>query len=447
MPTEHERPTMPSFHLPALPRHAARPRGPARPPSRLRASVLGLTLLACALALGPVVVPQAARAQSPFAAAVYVNDAAITHYEIDQRRRFLELIGAGGPDPRTRALERLIEERVQEQEARRLGVRLGPDQMNEAMREFAARGELSVDDFLSRMREAGIERETFVNFIRVGVLWRELVQARFGPQVRVTSAQVEQALSVANVRPQTEFLLSEIFLPSDPRFAEIVGPLVPRILAIDTIEEFAEAARGVSGTESAERGGEVPNWIPLASIPEPLNSQLLAAPPNRVIGPIEVPGAIGFFMVRGRRELRDVPTGRTELEYRHVALPGGRSETNIARAAAIRNEVRACPDFGAAVGRAAPELPPEAVQTTTRMLPDLPSGMATELARLNPGQVSANLVEGGELIVVMLCARRLIPDPRPDRAAVEQALINQALVSRAEVYLQTLRAEAEIRRN
>lgn len=438
---------MPRFHLPALPRHAARPRNPARPPSRLRASVLGLTLLACALVLGPVAAPQVARAQSPFAAAVYVNDAAITHYEIDQRRRFLEFIGAGGPDPRARALERLIEERLQEQEARRLGIRLGPDQLTEAMREFAARGELSIDEFMSRMRDAAIERDTFVNFIRVGVLWRELVQARFGPQIRVTPAQVEQALSVANVRPQTEILISEIFLPSDPRFAEIVGPLVPRILAIDTIAEFAEAARGVSATESGERGGEVPNWIPLATLPEALSAQLAAAPLNRVIGPIEVPGAIGFFMIRGRRDLRDVPSGRTELEYRHVALPGGRSETNIARAASIRNAVRACPDFGAAVGRAAPELPPEAVQTTTRMLPDLPSGLATELARLNPGQVSANLVEGGELIVVMLCARRLIPDPRPPREAVEQALLNRALEARAEVYLQTLRAEAEIRRN
>jgi parvulin-like peptidyl-prolyl isomerase len=77
----------------------------------------------------------------------------------------------------------------------------------------------------------------------------------------------------------------------------------------------------------------------------------------------------------------------------------------------------------------------------------LPAGVVTELIRMNPGQVSANLVEGGDLVVVQLCNRRLVPDPRPGREQVRQMLFNRALEQRAEVYLQTLRAEAEIRRN
>ena len=73
-------------------------------------------------------------------------------------------------------------------------------------------------------------------------------------------------------------------------------------------------------------------------------------------------------------------------------------------------------------------------------------GLATELVRMNPGQVSATLVEAGGLAVVQLCARRLVPEPRPSREQVEMMLFNRALEQRAEVYLQTLRAEAEIRR-
>ena len=48
--------------------------------------VLGLGLAAAA--------PHAALAQSPFAAALYVNDQAITNYEITQKQRFLEFVGA-----------------------------------------------------------------------------------------------------------------------------------------------------------------------------------------------------------------------------------------------------------------------------------------------------------------------------------------------------------------
>jgi peptidyl-prolyl cis-trans isomerase SurA len=417
-----------------------------RPLALLRRAVAGAAA-ALALALAPLLAPAPAAAQGMFAAALYVNDSAITNYEIDQRRRFLEFIGAGGNNPRERAIDRLIEDRLQMQEARRLGLRLTPDQLTTAMREFAARADITADEMIARMARDGIDRETFVEFIRAGALWRELVQGLYGSQVRVTEAQIEQAMSIPNVRPQTEILISEIFLPSDPEFAEAVRQVTPQILAIRSVEEFGTAARQISAAPSREQGGRVPNWIGLAGIPEPLQSEFANAREGRVIGPIEVPGALGFFMLRARRDTRDVPAGMTELEYRRAALPGGRSPQNEARAATIARDSATCADFGAVVGRVAPELPPEAVSTVTGMVTETPSGVATELSRLNPGQVTANLVEGGALVVMQLCARRLVPEPRPSREAVRQLLINRALEARAEVYLGTLRAEAEIRRN
>ena len=404
-------------------------------------TALGLAALLLAAPPGP------AAAQNPFTAALYVNDQAITNYEIDQRRRFLEFIGAGGSNPRERAIERLIEDRLQTQEARRLGLRLSPDQLNQGLTEFARRAELTVDEMVARMRRDGIDRETFVEFIRAGLLWRDLVQGRFGPEIRITEAEVERAMSIANVRPQTEVLISELFLPTDPQFAEAVRQVTPQILAIRTIEEFGNAARQVSAAPSREQGGRVDNWIALAGIPEPLQSQLAEGRTDRVIGPLEVPGALGFFMLRALRETRDVPAGQTELEFRRAALPGGRSPQNEARLAAIRAQSATCADFGAVVLRNAPELAPEAVTTVTALATELPAGLATELARLNPGQISANLVDGGGLVVVQLCARRLAPDPRPSRDEVRALLVNRALEARAEVYLQTLRSEAEIRRN
>ena len=403
-------------------------------------------LFALVLALAAAVAPSAPlHAQNPFSAALYVNDAAITNYEIEQRRRFLDFIGAGGT--RERAIERLIEDRLQVQEARRLGVRLSPAQLTEGLEEFARRAEITLDEMMARMRRDGIDRETFVEFIRAGLLWRDLVQARFGPEIRISDTELERAMSIANVRPQTEILISELFLPTDPQFAEAVRQLTPQILALTSEADFGQAARQVSAAPSREQGGRVANWIALAGIPEPLQTAFREAQVERVIGPIEVPGALGFFMLRARRETRDVPIGQTELEFRSVTLPGGRTPQNDTRAAQIAAQSQSCLDFGAAVGRAAPELPPDAVTTRTAMAPELGAGLATELARLNPGQVSANLVEAGGLVVVQLCARRLVPDPRPSREEVRVLLFNRALEARAEVYLQTLRAEAEIRRN
>lgn len=401
-------------------------------------------LLALTLALAALLAPAPSAAQNPFTAAIHVNDAAITNHEIDQRRRLLAFVGA--PDSREVAIERLIEERLQMQEARRLGLRLSPDQLNEGLAEFAGRAGISVDELLTRTRGEGIERETLTNFLRAGLMWRDLVQARFGPQIRVTPAEIERAMSTANVRPVPEILIAELFLPGEPEFAPLVAQLTPQILALPSIEEFGAAARQVSIAATAEAGGLVDGWIALPTIPEPLQSSLRDARVGQILGPIEVPGAVGFFALRARRENRDVPAGQTELEFRRALLPGGRTEANAARAQQIAADSRSCADFGAAVGRIAPELPPEAVETVTARQTELASGLATELVRMNPGQVSATLVEAGGLAVVQLCARRLVPEPRPSREQVEMMLFNRALEQRAEVYLQTLRAEAEIRR-
>jgi len=423
---------------------------PARPALDLlkrtmRRSGHAVAGLALALVLTGVGAPLPVAAQSPFAAALYVNDQAITNYEIDQYARFLEFLGVGGSDARGEARERLIEDRLRLQEARRLGLRITPDDIASGMTEFAARAELTRDEMVTRLGQAGIDRATFENFIHAGVLWRDLVNLRHGGAVRVTDSQVDQALSVAAVRPVTEVLLSEIFLPSDPEFAEPVAQLIPQILAITSIEEFGNAARQVSAAPTAPEGGRIARWIELEALPEPVAGPASTAATGTIIGPIEVPGAYAIFMLRGRRDTRDVPAGDIEVEYRRVGLPGGRSEANMQRAAQIRAGTDSCADLGRVVGLNAPEIPEGGVATLTMRQNELPTGVATELARLNPGQITTNLSEGGELVVLMLCHRNVVPDPRPARAAIETSLYNRALEGVAEIYLQTLRAEAEIR--
>ena len=389
--------------------------------------------------------PLPALAQVPFSAAVWVNDQAITHHEIDQRARFLQFIGAAGTDARTRARDRLIEDRLQLQTARRFGLRATPEQIASGMSEFAGRADLSADEFLALLERDGIAPDTFREFVHAGIVWRELVQGRFGPDVRVTDAQIDRAMSVANVRPVEEVLISEIFLPSDPQFAEIVQELIPQVMAIDTVEEFALAAREISAAPSGAQGGRVDNWLPLRALPEEVSVALDDARPGQIIGPLEVPGAFAFFQLRAKREARDLPPGQIELEFRRALLPGGRSETNLARVAELRARADSCADFAPIMGEIAPELSAEALEAVSLRQPQVPAGLATELARLDAGEISANLVENEQLVVVQLCARRFLPDPEPTREQMRFTVFSQQLERRANVWLQTLREEAEIR--
>lgn len=411
------------------------------------ASLAPLRLVAAALVASALSLGAAAPggAQSLFSAAVHVNDQAITRYEIEQRARFLEFIGAGGSDPRARARERLIEERLMLQEAARFNLRVSRDQLNAAAEEFAARGDQTAAGLIAAMAAAGIERDTFDAFIRAGTVWRELVQGRIAPDIRITDADIDHAIMLEAQRPVTEVMISELFLSTDPQFSFMVRQILPAIANLTSVEAFSQAARQYSIVESAQQGGRVNRWIPLASMPESLSIPFATAAPATIVGPIEVPGAIAFFQLRERREIRNVPPGQVELDYRMAVLPGGRSDATLAQVQAIRGRTDSCADFGAAVTRTVAGIDPDSTQMQSRREPSLPAGLRGELARMNPGEISANLVQDGGLLVVMLCNRRVVPDPEPTREQMRTVVFSQALEQAAMVYLQTLRASADIR--
>lgn len=414
--------------------------------ARRALAALPRAALVAALALTGLPPATPAAAQSLFAAVLYVNDEPITNYQITQKMRFLEFIGAAGEDPRATAIDRLIEERLMQQEARRLGGRVTPDMVAAGLTEFAARAELTGDELIARAGEAGIDAETIRDFIRIGVLWRELVRQVYGAQVTVSEAQVDQARSVEGVQPAVEVLISELYLPSDPQFAEALERIIPQIQRIRSETEFANAARQVSAAPTGAAGGRVDRWIDVAGIPAPLGPALASAPIGSLIGPLDQPGSVAFFMVRARRDSRAVPPASIELDYRRVALPGGRSEANLARVAQLRDLSDSCADFPGHALRLAPELPANAVASLQTRLPQVPGAERSELERMNPGQISANMVEGGALVVLMLCARNVAAEGTPPREEIRLGLFNRALEGQSTLYLQRLRAEAEIRR-
>jgi len=86
-------------------------------------------------------------AQNQFSPAVKVNDQVITNYEVDQRARFLTLLRAPG-DPAEEALKALINDRLQSQAASAAGITATQEEVEVGMEEFAARAELTAEDFI-----------------------------------------------------------------------------------------------------------------------------------------------------------------------------------------------------------------------------------------------------------------------------------------------------------
>ncbi|MBT9383222.1 peptidylprolyl isomerase [Pseudooceanicola sp. CBS1P-1] len=405
--------------------------------SRAGARALPLAL-AMMLALAPLA-PQGASAQT-FGPAIRVNDKVITQYEIDQRTRLLTVLGAPG-DVRKMARDALIDEKLELGAADSFGFALKDDQIQAAMEQYVSRTQLSLNDFLARLSQAGIDKESFRDFVRAGATWQELVRARFQSKVDVTEQEVDAALAAQANQGSVSVAISEIFIPtgSDPQGA---ARLAEQISQIHSIPAFADAARKVSAGQSAAEGGKV-DWMPISNLPPVLQTQIMALKPGEVTPPLQVQGALALFQLRALRENAAPKKTYSAIDFARYYIPGGHSPEAMARAAQIAQSIDTCDDlYGINKGQ------PEKLLDRVSLAPDkIPTDEAVALAKLDDNEISTAVTRdnGQTLELLMLCGRTPAGVPADiDRTKVMNQLKDRQLSSYADGYLAELRADARI---
>ena len=374
-------------------------------------------------------------AQDMFAPRVYVNDRAITNYEVDQRALFLKVLRAPG-NPEEEALKALIEDRLRQTEAERLGIKLVEKDLTAGLTEFASRANLTPEEFTAELGKAGIAPETFRDFVAAGVLWRQVVRARFLGQVPISEADIDKALEAATRPRALQVLVSELVIPA-PEGQEEAAMAKAQGLSETLSGEgaFAAAARKYSASSTAGAGGRL-DWLPLANLPPAIGQKVLALDPGEVSDPVSVPGAVVLFL------LRDVATDKTaepisvSVDWVEFLVPDDAAE--IAR-------LRARADDCSLLMGEAKGLPEDRMTHHTAGMAEVPGDVALELAKLDPNEISVALTRGGYRRMLMLCGRSPVLEPMPTRDQVREQVINQKLEGMAEGYMEELRSAAIIR--
>jgi peptidyl-prolyl cis-trans isomerase SurA len=385
-------------------------------------------LIALALAL-----PAAAQS---FAPRIRVDEQVITGYELDQRQRFLAILGVQG-DIAREAENSLIDDRLRLAEARRLGLRATPEQIRAGMEEFAGRAQLTADELIDIFAQNGIAEATFRDFVEAGILWRELVRARFVPRLQnVSEADVDRALLLESQRgPTVRVQFSEILLPAG-RNAEAAR--LSRTLRGEAA--FAAVARERSLAATAAEGGRV-DWTPVAWLPPQVAAALGSVQVGQVTPPVAVAGGVAIYLLRGTQTLPSITPRVTMVEYATVAIPGAGTPQAAAEVARLRAGADRCGDlWGLTQGGA------DRVRIERRLLSDTPAAIAAELGRLDVGEASARLTSGDSVLFLMLCERRIESGQAPSREAIRERIILERLEGSARIWLAELRARADIRR-
>jgi peptidyl-prolyl cis-trans isomerase SurA len=380
-------------------------------------------------------------AQNMFAPVATVNDSVVTEFEVQQRVRFLQILNARGAT-RKAAIQSLIDERLRGEAIREAGMTLSDEGMNEALEEFAGRANLSRAEFTTALGRAGVEPETYRDFVLSGVAWRDLIRARYGSRVSVSEAEIDRALSSqrsggSNIR----VLVSEIIIPAPPPQAARVAAIAEEIAQTDSANEFSTYARKYSATASRGAGGRLP-WQDLSNLPPVLQPLILALAPGEVTQPLNIPNAVALFQLRDIEETSAPVKSYSAIEYAAYYMAGGRSEQTLQQAANLKAQVDVCDDLYAfAKGQ-----PESVLDRETRIPAEVPKDFAIELSKLDPGEVSTTLTrsDGQALVFLMLCGRTAEQNAEVSREDVAGSIRQRRLSSFADSLLAELRSEARI---
>ena len=392
-------------------------------------------LLVVALALPGLLLAQSstARAQDDlFIPAATVNNEIVTQYELRQRILFLQILRQPG-DAQKMAIDGLIEDRLRADAAKKLDVKVTPDEITAGMAEFASRANLSTADFVKAIGQGGVEAETFRDFVEAGLLWRGVVRARLGSSVHISDAEIDRAIADgAASGGDLTVLLSEIVIPTGG--ATDAMAVATRLKAsIKTPAAFAIAANNYSKSDTAKSGGAL-NWIPVKSLPKQVGPKILILKPGEISDPITVPGAVELFLLRDISQAAGDAKGAPEVDYAVFAPPAA-TDLKI-----LAGRLDTCDDLNPL----ARGLPAESLQRQTVAEAALPANLRSVIAGLDASEATVLTAANGVPELVMLCSRKPHSDVPPSRDDITSNLLNRKLGLLAAAFMEELRSEAII---
>lgn len=406
--------------------------------TRLLNRILRNTLAPLALAAS-LAAPVPVTAQGLFSPIIMVNDGVITRYELEQRILLLELLRVPG-EPVEVARTELINDRLRLEAIADAGIEVSEEGIQAGIEEFASRANLPKEQFLQVLQQNNISPETFRDFVKVGIGWREYVSSRFLARARPTEEEIDQALGQSG-GSSVQLLLAELIMPVTEQNIAQVEEIASQVQELTSVDSFSAAAAQYSAANSRNQGGSL-GWMALDRLPPALQPVLLSLEKGQVTSPVRLQNALALFQMRGIREVAVSAPRYAAIEYATYLIPGGRSGEALAAAKSVTDAADTCDDlYGIAKGQ-----PEEVLQLQSLPPSEIPQDIAVELAKLDTGETSTMVTRnnGQTLVLLMMCGRTSELSQDATREEIGTALGQRRLAALADSHLEQLRADALI---
>jgi peptidyl-prolyl cis-trans isomerase SurA len=409
-----------------------------------RSLCLIVAFLALALAAPP------ATAQQRIAA--LVNDEVISVLDIENRVR-LTITTSGLADTqenrqrlRGQALRGLIEEKLQLQEAARMGVFASDREVADAIDRIEQANRLPKGQIATILSQAGLGLPALEQQLRPAIAWQKLLQRRTRAQIHVADEEVDELLARLQARQGApEFMLSEIFLPIDnpDQDEEIRQTALSLIQQMQRGTPFPAIAQQFSRSASASVGGDL-GWVQEGQLDPELDAAIRELNPGEVSTPIRTPGGYYIFGLRDRRRSAGPSPDDAVLALTQLVFPA-KGAQEAAAAQQLAQTARAGISDCRGLARLAGELRIAAPAEPKRLrLAEVNPAIRDAVRGLRAGQTSEPIRAGETLVVLVVCEREEPPSMMPSRENAEEMLVRQRLQLLARRYLRDLRRQANV---
>lgn len=410
-----------------------------------------LRRLAAALALVAVwLVQTPVQAQQKIVAVV--NDEAISALDVAGRIR-LTMVSSGLPDNaeirkriEPQVLRSLIDERLQTQEATRLGIAVGEKEIEEAIGRIEQSNRMRKGQLEQLLKQAGIQRGALEQQIRANIAWQKLVQRRLRAQVQIGEDEVKEVLDrLKSKQGSAEFLLSEIFLPIDnpDQDDEVRQTAMSLITQMQRGTSFPAIAQQFSQSASAATGGDI-GWVQEGQLDAELENAVKGLRAGDVTAPVRTAGGYYIFGLRGRRTIAGSTPEDAVVLLTQLILPARnaaemRSSQQLAQT--VRETATSCEDLT----RTAKEMRLPPVPEPQRLrIGDINPAIRDKIRTLKAGEPSEPIRANNAIVMLMACSREEAPSGLPSAEDIEEGLLRQRLDLLARRYLRDLRRQAYV---
>ena len=294
-------------------------------------SCLTVLFATCSLAVGSETrapEPNAAEPNKPTetaSAAATVNGVDITESELaEQLKPQLKKISAqAGQLPasfieqyrkqlRSQVLERMIIERLLDEEAKQAKIEITDEQVTSYISEIAAEQGLSLEDLKALVKAGGQGFEQWKQYIRRGLPYQKLMEARWAGKINVTSQDANQYYKEnksefevpEQVRASHILIKPDTAEPnSDPNQAKATARAkIAELLAqIKDGADFAELAKANSSCPSGAKGGDL-NFFRRGQMAPPFEKAAFELEVGQVSNIVETRFGYHIIKVTGRKD-------------------------------------------------------------------------------------------------------------------------------------------------